>query len=453
MNEPSFRQMKFFIVVLWATVAGISPVQAGDKKYVTLTNSQVQEMLKTLQADIKENYYDPAMHGLDLDQRFEVARQKIASAKSQDEALLDTAGALAALNDSHTSFYPPQRPFTIERGWRMQAIGDTNCYVTAVLPDSDAAAKGMKAGDQVVSVNGVPLVRQDIHNVEYAYSVFPQSGFHVVVRSSDGVERSLVTMAKVIPGQFMVRGVDLRTWERSRFDRRTDGPDKNRSRFYKLSKQALLWKLVDFKIQPAELNDSLDKIRSYEAIVIDLRGNPGGREDAVERMIGEFFDHDVRVGDRRTRKQTTPFVAKTRGHKAFGGKVIVLVDSKSSSAAEIFARVIQLENRGVVLGDRSAGAVMEAKIFFHAIPLDRSNVAQYAAAITVADLIMTDGKSLEKFGVIPDERILPTPADMAAGRDPVIVRAAELAGVKVTPDEAGKVFPFDWAQERPQEID
>jgi C-terminal processing protease CtpA/Prc len=71
-------------------------------------------------------------------------------------------------------------------------------------------------------------------------------------------------------------------------------------------------------------------------------------------------------------------------------------------------------------------------------------VLYFGNSITVADLIMTDGKSLEKTGVVPDETLLPTGADLAGKRDPVLARAAEMLGVKVDPEKAGTFFPKEW---------
>ena len=57
---------------------------------------------------------------------------------------------------------------------------------------------------------------------------------------------------------------------------------------------------------------------------------------------------------------------------------------------------------------------------------------------------MTDGRSLEKAGVSPDEVRLPTATDLATKKDPVLAYALSLLGVTVTPDKAGSMFPIEW---------
>jgi hypothetical protein len=49
-----------------------------------------------------------------------------------------------------------------------------------------------------------------------------------------------------------------------------------------------------------------------------------------------------------------------------------------------------------------------------------------------------DGGRLERVGVSPDEIVLPSPADLAAGRDPVLARAVALAGGTLTAEDAGR---------------
>jgi C-terminal processing protease CtpA/Prc len=213
------------------------------------------------------------------------------------------------------------------------------------------------------------------------------------------------------------------------------------NRFMKMG-DVVVWKMPAFEGESDEFDRMVDDMVKGSALVLDLRGNGGGSRDLMERLVARFFDREVKIADVKGRKESKPSIARKRKGAAFAGKLAVLVDSSSGSAAEVFARVIQLEKRGTVVGDRSAGAVMQSESFDGS--MGGESVIFYGASITNANVIMTDGKSLEHTGVMPDEVVLPTPEDIAGRRDPALARAVELVGGKLDAAQAGKAFPTGW---------
>lgn len=399
-----------------------------------------RNMLGVIKSDLKKHYYDSSFHGMDVDARFKTADEKIKTATSIGHIFGIIAQALVDLQDSHTFFLPPGRAARTEYGWRMQMIGD-KCFVTAVKPGSDAESKGLKAGDEISTINGTTPTRDNSWEIEYYfYALRPQPGIKLAVRKPGGQEAELPVLAKITP---LKRVMDLTGSDIFQLIRENENATHfDRQRFVEIGNDLLIWKMPNFEIDPNQIDDIMGKVRKRKALVLDLRGNPGGYVVALERLAGYFFDHDLKVADLKGRKEMKPQLAKTRGDKTYKGQLVVLVDSRSASAAEIFARLVQLEKRGIVIGDRSAGAVMQSEQFPHQSGIDV--VAFWGVSITNADIIMSDGKSLEKVGVAPDELVLPTGTDLATLRDPVLARAAQLVGIKLDADKAGGFFPIEW---------
>ena len=94
------------------------------------------------------------------------------------------------------------------------------------------------------------------------------------------------------------------------------------------------------------------------------------------------------------------------------------------------------------IGDLTAGAVMMSTRRPGLLGDQSSgNMIQYGLSVTEADIIMADGQSLEHVGVTPDLVLLPTASDLRVRRDPVLARAIELAGGRMSPEKAGMLFP------------
>jgi carboxyl-terminal processing protease len=409
---------------------------AQNEPYTSEDRRMVKEMLHTLRGDLHSYYFDKHFNGIDLDARFKQAESKVESATSLNHAMSDVAAALDALNDSHTFFIPPPRPYKHSYGWEMQALGDSGCFISAVRPGSDADKKGLKVGDEVITVNGYSAIREDVRRLRFVFNTLrPQGSLHLVTKSVDGNTKEIDSVASM---KMTERIADY--WSFAITAR--EGMRLHHPRFVQYGNDLIIWKLPDFVFMTDDANKMLDQIRPYKTLILDLRGNPGGSLDFLGKFLGGMFDHNIKIGDRVRREATKTESAKSRGDKTFNGKVIVLIDSDSASASEIFVRVMQLERRGTVIGDVSSGSVREAK--FHQHQIGAMTVVFYGAMTSEANLVMNDGKDLEHVGVIPDVKMVPTARDLAAGRDPVLAYAAGLAGVNLTSAEAGKLFPVEW---------
>jgi C-terminal processing protease CtpA/Prc len=290
-----------------------------------------------------------------------------------------------------------------------------------------------------MSLEGFAVTRENSWKLQYAFEgLAPRSGMPMTLRSPAGKTRTTLVNAKVekLPKQLDIPGPGK--WFRSKDIGRLRDP-----RVVEMGDDLMIWKLPRFNIEKGEIDKYIRLARKHHGLILDLRGNPGGSELVLSRLLASVFDRDVILGDKIRRHQTKPWKVRSRGAaSAYSGKLLVPIDSQSATAAEIFARVTQIENRALIPGDKSAGMVMESRHSF--FPAGQFDPIVAGVSATEADLRMTDGKSLERVGVNPDKVVLPKPEDLATDRDPTLAFAAAELGVQLTPEQAGKLFPTIW---------
>jgi C-terminal processing protease CtpA/Prc len=425
-----------FVIITLLLLFAAGTQQLTHGQIGKFDRDSTEAMLDAAKDDLKKNYYDPTFRGIDIETKFKEAKERVKQATTRDQLIITVAQTMLEFNDSHTFFIPPSRAAKVEYGWEMQMIGD-KAFVTAVKPKTDAEAKGLKPGDLVVSVDGFAPSRDNMWKMFYRYYLLmPARGVRLQVQSPGQPEpREIEVLAKI------ERGANVVDWSRIFVRYLRERRDVGRARYVEFGNELFIWEMSTFESNDDHIDAMMGRASKFKSLIIDLRGNSGGYVDTLAKLGGYFFDHDVKIADQKGRKEMKPILAKTRGG-GYKGQVIVLIDSESASASELFARTLQLEKRGTVLGDRSAGAVMTSRLYDHQTGVGQ--VLYFGNSVTIADLIMSDGKSLEKLGVVPDETLLPTGEDLAAKRDPILSRAAEMLGVKLDPAKAGTLFPKEW---------
>jgi carboxyl-terminal processing protease len=174
--------------------------------------------------------------------------------------------------------------------------------------------------------------------------------------------------------------------------------------------------------EPSVVNTIEQDVNAFQAegvhgLVLDLRGNSGGRIDVGTRLLAHFLPDNTSVYREVDRGGQTSTHA-THGVAQFDLPLVVLVDGGTASMGEIFASAVQEHGAATILGTDTAGSVAAAQVF----GLSDGSGLQ----VTVFDILSGDGKALNKVGVVPDEVIQPDPGDLANGVDPVLERAVAI---------------------------
>jgi carboxyl-terminal processing protease len=431
-----------FLIVLFSVSLRTTKAQTGIDEIKgsnpSTNRARGLRMLKDIKELIKSEYYDSKFHGINLDKRFDTAAEKIKTLNANWEIYTEIASILLEFNDSHTRFVPPFRTHYVEYGFAMQMIGN-DCYIVNVKKGSDAAAKQLRAGDAILKIGTYQPTRENLWMLNYLiYTLDPQPGLSLTVQGLDGKQRSVAVEANLISFE------EKRKQKKKRHSEKTELAYK----CVEINSDSIACKLYSFSVDKETINKMMNEVGQHKNFVLDLRGNKGGYVNTELYLTGYFFDRDVKIGDEKTRNKIKERIAKSIKGKVYNGNLAVLIDSESASASEVFARVVQIEKRGKIVGDQSAGAVMTGNFIGMADVREVADVTVrqkvdsfYAINLTVGDLIMTDGSRLEGFGVVPDFRIGPTALAISQKSDPILAYAASLFGTKISPEQAGK-FQF-----------
>ncbi|HEX8337569.1 MAG TPA: S41 family peptidase [Pyrinomonadaceae bacterium] len=411
---------------------------------------------------VKENHFDPGFGGVDWEAVRAEFAPRAAGARTDRELHALLQQMLNRLGRSHFNIIPPEaipstepeedfkggedgdetpgveeprrkgslraaEQLTYGIGIDLRVVGGA-AVVTRVEPGSTAARAGLRMGHVLRSIDGQPL--SEILSALKLVAVYEPSA------------------RNQIPSEIIVGYVNgpPGTSVRLTF---LDG--RNRVRRAVVPRERLKGELVPFfQALPAQLVEfessrlrggvgyvrfnlfaapvlekfcaTLRSMQDAPGIVLDLRGNRGGLLGLIYGLGGLLETRPVSFGVMRTRAGWHD-LAVTPQKNGYGGRLVVLIDAETQSAAEIFAGGLQASGRAVVVGQRSAGATLPSA----AKDLPTGAILQYA----FADFVAADGRTIEGVGVEPDRPVKLSRRRLLAGRDPQLEAALEAIGTKV----------------------
>ncbi len=305
-----------------------------------------------------------------------LVEQNFADKIDPDKAIYKGAipGALRTL-DPHTNFFDPRDYQLLREDQKGHYFGvgmqvrpfNGKTIVVAPFAGSPAYKAGLRPGDIIMKVNDKPT--DNLSTTEVADLLKGPRGTQVtIVISREGSEQPI--SFNVVRDEISRSSVKNAIW----------------------LKPGIAYVFVEQFTENTgkELEDGLKKLgeNNIKGLVLDLRENPGGLLNEGVAVADKFLDKGQTIVSHHGRSSPEKTYTARIGNHGRAYPIVVLVNSRSASAAEIVAGALQDHDRGWILGETTFGKGLVQTVY----PLSENT----GLALTTAHFYTPSGRLIQR---------------------------------------------------------
>jgi len=280
------------------------------------------------------------------------------------------------------------------------SMEDDEVTVVSPFEGSPAAAAGIRSGDIIATIDGVP-----VNTTTLADTIGRMRG-----KEGTSVKIGILREGSAEPLQFTLKRarVELRSVRSELLE-----PGMGYVRISQFSETTA-----------DDLDAALKDLRKHNAaplkgLVLDLRNNPGGVLEAAVSVSDAFLDSGVIVTAKGRTPESKFEMDATPGDALNGAPIVVLINGGSASAAEIVAGALKDNHRAKLMGRTTFGKGSVQTV----IPLEGDR----AIKLTTSLYYTPSGISINHRGIVPDIELERDPKPSNAPADaPLLERDAEV---------------------------
>lgn len=343
------------------------------------------------------------------------------------------------LRDGHTNVYAPQE-LTNElyaRPLLRSRLVEEKVLIVGVY-DPKLEKEGIKVGQEIVEVNGLPVK-------EYAARyVIPYES------SSTWQDKEVRAYDYALLAGSIRQPIELQLRDKSgSMQKHTISRVKPEERSAKLAAAPFEYKMLKGNIAYVALNSfgsdsaanafaaNYEDISKANAIIFDVRNNGGGSSSVGWNILSYLIQKPFPIHSWHTREYRPSYRAWNNVQQVYGGKsklypnekffyskpVVVLTSARTFSAAEDFAAAFKSLHRGQIIGSATGGSSGQ--------PLVISLPGNGTARICTKRDMLANGEDFVGKGVQPDKKVVQTIEDVRKDVDTVLEEAIRQLSKKV----------------------